>query len=94
MVHFVLGVWGVMAANDRYPAVVFTRAAAVLLAILGIAGLVPLVKVNTAYGTMPLSGVNAWLHLGTAIAAAFFAIRPGYRISTAGMRRQINPHRP
>ena len=94
MVHSVLGIWGVMAANDRYSSVVYARAAAAIFAVMGIAGVVPIARVSTAYGTMPLGGMNAWLYLGTAALAVIFALKPGYSVSATGMRRQINPHRP
>lgn len=43
---------------------------AVWLGFLGILGLIPVA--NTFFGLMPLYGNDVWLHLGTAIAAAYF----------------------
>jgi hypothetical protein len=53
---------------------------AVWLGFLGILGLIPVA--NTFFGLMPLYGNDVWLHLGTAIAAAYFGFyldkgRPG-----------------
>jgi hypothetical protein len=93
MVRLVIGLWGVMAANNRHSALMFARAGAVVFAVLGIAGLIPIIEVKTAYGTLPLYGYNAWLHLATALIALFFAIKPGYRLTHIGMQEEINPHR-
>src|SRR5437762_11254265 len=81
MIHLVIGLWGVMSANNRYSALAFARAGAVIFAILGIAGLIPLNEVRTAYGTVPLYGYNVWLHLATAFIALYFGIKPGYRLT-------------
>ncbi|MEM8502363.1 MAG: DUF4383 domain-containing protein [Cyanobacteria bacterium P01_D01_bin.1] len=43
---------------------------AVWLGLLGILGLIPVA--NTFFGLMPLYGNDVWLHLGTAVAAAYF----------------------
>lgn len=93
MLHLVIGLWGVMAANNRYSALMFARAGAAVFAILGIAGLIPITEVKTAYGTLPLYGYNAWLHLATALIALLFAIRPGYRLTQIGLKEEMNPHR-
>ena len=94
MVHVVTGLWGVMAANSRYSALVFARGAAVVFLMLAIAGFVPLDVVRTAYGTAPLYGNNAWLHAATAAAALIFAVRPGYHLTHVGLKEELNPHLP
>ncbi len=81
-----------MAANNRHSSLAFARAGCIILAVLGIAGLVPVNEVRTAFGTMPLYGNNVWLHLGTAALGLYFAIRPGYHLSSIGQREEINPH--
>ena len=93
MIHLVIGLWAVMAANNRYSALTFTRAGALMFAVFAGAGFTPLAAVNTAYGTLPLHGYNAWLHLATAAIALYFAFRPGYRLTSIGLQRLINPHR-
>ena len=94
MMHLVIGLWGAMAANNKYSAVMFARGGAVVFLALGIAGLIPIPEVRTAYGTVPLGGANAWLHLGTAVVAAFFGVRPGYTLTQIGVQQDMNPHRP
>jgi len=94
MIHLVIGLWGTMAANNRYSALVFARAGAIVFLVLGIVGVVPLNEVKTAWGTMPLAGNNVILHIATAIVAAIFAIRPGYQLTTIGVQQEINPHAP
>jgi hypothetical protein len=94
MMHLVIGLWGVMAANSRYPALVFARGSTVLFLLLGIAGLIPRGPVKTLWGTAPLHGYNAWLYLATALVALFFALRPGYHLTQVGLEREMNPHRP
>ena len=94
MIHLVMGFWGVMSANNRYSAIVFCRSGAFVFVVLGIAGAVPIQVVRTVYGTVPLSGENVVLHLVTAVIAVFFAIRPGYELTTIGVQKEINPHAP
>ncbi|MGZ8155499.1 MAG: DUF4383 domain-containing protein [Burkholderiales bacterium] len=94
MVHLVIGLWGTMAANNRYSALMFARASCAVFAVLGIAGLIPINEVRTVYGTLPLFGNNAWLHLGTAVLALIFGIWPGYTLTNVGVREAINPHAP
>jgi hypothetical protein len=93
MIHLVIGLWGVMSANNRYSALAFARAGAAIFAVAGIAGLVPVNEVKTGYGTVPLYGYNAWLHLATAVVALYFAIKPGYHLTQIGVQQEINPHR-
>ena len=94
MIHLVIGLWSAMAANNRYSSLIFARAGAIVFAVLGIAGLIPMTEVQTAYGTVPLYGNNVWLHLGTAAVALIFCIRPGYQLTQVGVEESINPHRP
>jgi hypothetical protein len=94
MMHLVLGLWGAMSANNNYSSVVFARAGAAVFLLMAIAGFVPIPEVKTLWGTAPLQGTNAWLHLGTAAVALFFAVRPGYALTQIGMKEQMNPHRP
>lgn len=59
---------------------------AVWLGFLGILGLIPIA--NTFFGLMPLYGNDVWLHLGSAIAAAYF----GFYLDRG--RRQQDPSVP
>lgn len=94
MVHGVIGLWGVMAANSRYPSVVFARAGGVLLLAMGIAGLIPVGVVQTVYGLAPLHGWNALLYLVSGAIGLFFALRPGYTLTAVGVQAEMNPHIP
>ena len=94
MIHLVIGLWGTMAANNRYSAIVFCRAGAIVFLILGVAGAIPVNEIRTAYGTLPLGGNNIILHIVTAVIAVFFAVRPGYQLTTIGVQQEINPHAP
>lgn len=95
MIHLVIGLWGTMAANNRYSSLVFARAGCVVLALLGIAAIMPNNEVRTLWGTAPLSGgYNEWLYLATALIALIFAIRPGYVLTHVGVQEAMNPHLP
>lgn len=94
MMHLTIGLWAAMAANNKYSSLVFARAGCIMFLLLGIAGLIPVKEVQTLFGTVPLHGNNAWLHLGTAAIALIFAIWPGYQLSQVGVKEEINPHVP
>ncbi|MDB5863367.1 MAG: conserved rane protein of unknown function [Betaproteobacteria bacterium] len=95
MVHMVVGLWGVMSANNRYSALIFARGSCVVFLLLGVAGLVPVSAIRTLWGTVPLHGLyNSWVYLGTALIALFFSIRPGYTLTQIGVAESINPHVP
>jgi hypothetical protein len=93
MMHFVIGLWAVMAANNRYSSLRFVQAATGIFGVLGIAGLMPIAAVKPLYGTLPLYGYNAWRYLATAAVALYFAIKPGYRLTHIDIQQAINPHR-
>jgi hypothetical protein len=94
MVHLTIGLWGTMAANNRYSALAFARASCVVFLLLGVAGLIPVNEVRTAYGTLPLYGNNVWLHLVSGGIALIFGIWPGYTLTHVGLKEAINPHAP
>jgi hypothetical protein len=95
MIHLVIGLWGTMAANNRYSALIFARAGCIVFALLGIAGLVPMNSIRTLGGTVPLHGeYNTWVYLGTALIALFFSFRPGYTLTDIGVQEATNPHLP
>ena len=94
MTHLVIGLWGVMAANNKYSSLIFARGGTILFLLMGIAGLIPFHVVNNVYGTAPLYGNNVWLHLATAAIGLFFSLRPGYTLTDVGTQEQMNPHLP
>jgi hypothetical protein len=73
-VHLVIGVCGLAAASLARFGRRYARALCVVLAVLGVMGLVR--GLDIAFGAMPLYGHNVWLHLGTAALAAYFGWRP------------------
>lgn len=94
MMHLTIGLWAAMAANNKYSSLVFARAGCIVFLLLGIAGLIPVKEVQTLFGTVPLSGNNVWLHLGSAAVALIFSIWPGYQLTQVGVKEEINPHVP
>lgn len=94
MVHLVVGLWGAMAANSRYPSLIFARAGTGLFLLMGILGLIPVDVVRTVYGLAPLGGANALLYLVTGLVGLFFAFRPGYPLTAVGVQAEMNPHLP
>ncbi len=64
---------------------------AVWLGFLGILGLIPIA--NTFFGLMPLYGNDVWLHLGTAIAAAYFGfyLDKGRRDKDPSVPNELKP---
>ncbi|HYH42522.1 MAG TPA: DUF4383 domain-containing protein [Burkholderiales bacterium] len=94
MAHLVIGLWGAMAANNRYSALAFTRGATILFLLMGIVGLIPIPVVKSLYGTLPLYGNNVWLHFASAAIGVFFSFRPGYALTDVGTQAEMNPHMP
>lgn len=94
MMHLTIGLWAVMSANNKYSSLIFARAGTIVFLLMGVAGLIPVKEVQTLWGTVPLFGNNVWLHLATAAVGVIFAFRPGYEITTIGMREEMNPHLP
>ena len=94
MIHLVLGLWGIMSANNKYSSVLFARSAAVVFLVMGIAGAIPVTEIKTVYGTTPLGGNNVVLHIVTAVIGLFFAFRPGYTLTQVGLKETLNPHAP
>ena len=94
MTHLVIGLWGAMAANNRYSALAMTRGATILFLLLGIAGLIPAHVINNVYGTAPLYANNVWLHLITGAVGIFVSFRPGYSLTDVGVKEEMNPHMP
>jgi len=71
-VHIVLGLWGLASAGSMARAVMYCRSFAVILAVLGIYGLFGLYGPLPTDSVVPLGGNDAYLHLGSAIIAAYF----------------------
>lgn len=81
IVYIIIGLIGLIGFVGTEPfARLYADSLAVWLGLVGILGLIPIA--NTLFGIMPIYGNDVWLHLGTAIAAAYFGFfldrgRPG-----------------
>lgn len=70
-VYVVIGVCGIGAyAGNEVVSRLYAEFIAVWLGFLAILGLIPIA--NTFFGLMPIYGNDVWLHLGTAVLAAYF----------------------
>ncbi|QQP92085.1 DUF4383 domain-containing protein [Skermanella sp. TT6] len=70
VVHIAFGIWGIAAYRSYAGARSYSRAVAVIYAVLAVMGLIP--GLNTTFGLIPLYGHDVWLHAVIAIAAAYF----------------------
>jgi hypothetical protein len=58
--HLLLGTWGIAVAKSYHRSLSYVRAAAVILGVLVVFGLMP--GLRTVFGVMPLYGYDLWLH--------------------------------
>ncbi len=70
IVHLAIGVAGIAAYRSFTGARGYSRALAILYALLAVLGLLPFT--NTTFGLIPIFGNDVWLHALTAAAAAYF----------------------
>ncbi|WP_158045648.1 DUF4383 domain-containing protein [Skermanella pratensis] len=70
IVHIIFGIWGIAAYRSYAGARGYSRAVAVIYAVLAVMGFIP--GLNTTFGLIPLYGNDIWLHAVIAIAAAYF----------------------
>jgi hypothetical protein len=70
LVHIIFGIWGIVAYRSYSGARVYSRAVAIIYAVLAVMGIIP--GLNTTFGLIPLYGHDIWLHAVIAIAAAYF----------------------
>lgn len=81
LVYVVIGLGGLAGFIGTEPfARLYADTLAVWLGLIGVLGFIPIA--NSLFGIMPIFGNDIWLHLGTAIAAAYFGFfldrgRPG-----------------
>lgn len=94
LIHLFMGAWGLAAYMGWNTPRTYAHVAAIVFAILGVLGLIPVV--NTLWGVMPLHGHSTWLHLGAAALAAYvgwqapIAAGERERRSPRGDRRQAS----
>ena len=70
IVHIIFGIWGIAAYRSYSGARGYSRAVAIIYAVLAVMGIIP--GLNTTFGLIPLYGHDIWLHALIAIAAAYF----------------------
>jgi hypothetical protein len=70
VVHIIFGIWGIAAYRSYTGARGYSKAVAIIYAVLAIMGIIP--GLNTTFGLIPLYGHDIWLHAVIAIAAAYF----------------------
>ena len=88
VLHMVIGIAGLAAAAHERHVRRYARGAAVFLGLLGVLGLTGALRAPLAQ--LPLYGSNVWLHLGTAMLAAYF----GWRAEIPVLREEhMDPER-
>jgi hypothetical protein len=70
LIHLVVGLWGIAASRAFSTSRIYARTLAIVFGLLTIMGLIP--GLDTVFGLVPIFGVDIWLHLLTAVAAAYF----------------------
>lgn len=70
LVHILIGIWGIATAGAVLSARNFARGLAIIYGVLFIFGFIP--GLMTLFGLAPLYGNDVWLHLVSAIIAAYF----------------------
>lgn len=70
LIHIVFGIWGLVAYRRFEPSRTFARSLAIVFGVLTVFGLFP--GLNTVFGLVPVFGHDVWLHLITALVAAYF----------------------
>jgi hypothetical protein len=87
-VHILIGLWGLAARAGAVSPVQYARSATVVFTLLAVIGLVP--AVHPYLGLLPIEGRDVWMHLVSALIAAYFGFRQaaGDRRFRAGDRRR------
>jgi hypothetical protein len=89
VVHIVFGICGIAAYRSYTGARGYSKAVAIIYAVLAIMGIIPVL--NTTFGLIPLYGHDIWLHAVIAIAAAYFGFVATDR--EVGVARTTTTHR-
>ena len=87
LVHLLFGVWGLIAAKSLPAAKGYAKSVAIIYAILMVMGLISAGNLHTTFGLIPLYGHDVWLHLGTAILAAYLGWRSVVEIERRAAER-------
>lgn len=70
VVHFLLGLWGIVAWRSFGASRGYARSLAIIFGALAVLGLIP--GLWTLFGLVPLYGHDIWLHAVTAVVSAYF----------------------
>ncbi len=70
IVHLAIGLWGLASYRRFAAARAYARGLAIFYGLLAVLGLIPLT--NTTFGLIPIFGHDVWLHLVSALIAAYF----------------------
>ena len=76
LVHLLIGVLGILAYRSYDSARLYSRALAIVYAVLAIMGLIDAADLRFLFGLVPLHSHDIWLHALTAIIAAYFGWGP------------------
>lgn len=71
--HLLIGLWGLAAWARAASAVKYARAATAIFTVLAVLGLIP--GLHPYLGLLPIEGRDVWLHLVSALLAAYFGFR-------------------
>jgi hypothetical protein len=89
LIHLAFGIWGIVAYRRFDAARVYSRAVAIIYAVLAIFGLIP--NLNTVFGLIPIHGNDVWLHALIAVAAAYFGFAPATERATSSRADVTEP---
>jgi hypothetical protein len=70
LLHFALGIWGILAAREALQSRTYCRFTAAFYGVLTVFGLIP--NLNTMFGLVPIFSHDIWLHAVTAGGAFYF----------------------
>ena len=76
IVHLLIGVLGVLAYRTYDASRTYSRALAIVYAVLAIMGLIRAADLHLTFGLIPLHSHDIWLHALTAAIAAYFGFGP------------------
>ncbi len=72
LVHLAIGILGILAYRTYDASRTYSRALAIVYAVLAVMGLISAAKLRFLFGLAPLHSHDIWLHAVTALIAAYF----------------------
>ncbi len=76
IVHLLIGALGILAYRSFAVARNYSRALAIVYALLAVMGLIDAGNLNNTFGLVPIHSHDIWLHALTAAVAAYFGFGP------------------